>query len=261
MALSAKTLITYGLQVTTLNNKLDFKIAALGPTLTATLNLGFYSPGGLAQEVALQLQTADSTNLYTVTVARNVMGGTQNRLIISTNGSFLSLLFGSGPNFNISCSSLIGFNSVDYTGFTTYTGSNSIGTTLIPDFIGYNYLDNMNQSKLFGAVNISASGLKESVTFNIQLFINVEYKYEKKDNLLAWRNFFTWAIQQRQFDFTPEISFPDTLFNVTLEQTQYHDQGLGYQMNEMLPDFPNLYQTGPLKLRIIPNTSQFVGGS
>lgn len=261
MALAAKSLFTYGLQVTTLNNKIDFRAVMGGPILTATLSLGFYSPGGLANEVALQLQTQDSTQIYSVTVARNVLGGTQNRMILSTNGTFLSLLFASGPNFVISAAALMGFNEQDYTGSTTYTGSSSVGNTLIPEFIGYNYLDDSNMAKLFGAVNVAASGLKEAVTFNIQLFIQVQYKYEPKVNLPFWKTFFTWAIQQRQFDFTPEISNPTNVFNVTLEQTQYDDKGLGYQMSEMLTAFPNFYQTGPLKFRIIPNTSQFTGGT
>lgn len=261
MSLSSKSLFTYGIQVSSLNNKIDFKSTSGGAELHATLNLGFYSPGGLANQIALQLQTADPNNIYNVTVARDIMGGTQNRITISTNGSYLSLLFSSGVNANISAASLMGFNSVDYTGSTTYSGSSSTGTTFMPDYIGYNYLDDMNQSKLFGAVNVSASGLKEAVTFNIQLFIDVEYKYEPKSKILGWKNFFTWSIQQRQFDYTPEISNPTNVFNVTLEQTQYEDQGLGYQMNEMLPDYPNCYQTGPLKFRIIPNTSQFTGGT
>jgi hypothetical protein len=258
MALSAKSLFTYGLQVTTLNNKLDFQIVSMGTTLTATINLGFYSPAGLAQEIAMQMQSADNTNIYTATVNRTVMGGTQNRITISSNGAYLSLLFGTGTNVATSISTLIGFNASDYTGATTYTGSSTTGIALLPTFIGYNYLDDFNQSKLFGAVNVSASGLKEAVTFNIQQFINVEFRYEPKSNLLLWKNFFTWAIQQRQFDFTPEISAPNTVYNVTLEKTQYHDQGLGFQMKEMLPTFPNLYQTGPLVFRIILNAAQLI---
>ncbi len=257
MALGAKSLFNYGIQVTTTNNALDFKAAVSGPVLTATLSLGFYSPTTLAAEVALQLQTADPANIYSVSVNRNYLGGTENRITISTNGSYLSLLFASGPNTFINCSSLIGFNSSDYTGNTTYVGSSSTGVSLIPDYIGYNYLDPQNQSKLFGAVNVSASGVKEAVVFNTQFFINVDFKYEAKARLTLWKSFFTWAIQQRPFDFTPEIVNPNTFYSVTLEKTQYHDQGLGYLMNEMLPDFPNYYETGALEFRVIPSTSAF----
>jgi len=262
MALESKSLFTYGIQVTALNNKIDFKAASGGLTLTATLNLGFYSPASLAQEIAFEMQSVDTLgNIYSVSVNRTVMGGTQNRVIISTNGTFLSLLFGTGPNFNISASAIMGFNPSDYTGSTTYIGSFTTGSTLIPEFIGYNYLDNTNQSKIFGAVNVSASGLKEAVTFNTQFFVNVEYKYEPKANLAAWKSFFLWSIQQRPFDFTPEIANPTNVLTVTLDSTQYEDQGLGYQMSEMLASqMPNFYETGPLKFRLIVNLTSFSGG-
>lgn len=261
MALTAKSLFVYGLQVTTLNQNLDFKNASLGSTMTAVIGLGFYSPQGLAEAIALALQTQDSVNIYTVTVTRNIMGGTQNRITIATNGAYLSLLFGTGPNVNTSISSLAGFNPSDYTGATSYIGAQTTGSSLIPTYIGYNYLDSNNMSKVFGAVNVAASGLKEAVTFNIQQFIEVQFKYEDKTRLSLWKSFFFWTQAQKPFDFTPEISSPDNYFSCTLEKTDYQDQGLGWRMPEMLPDYPNNYQTGPLVFRITPDTSQFsVGG-
>lgn len=260
MALTAKSLFNYGIEVTTLNQNLDFVNVFGGDTLTAVLDVGFYSPQTLADEIAFQMQSLDDTNIYTVSVARNVLGGTENRITISTNGSFLEILFATGPNLNTSCYSIIGFNQTDYTGDTTYTGSSSTGTVLIPDYIGYNYLDPTNGSMVFGSVNVSASGLKEAVTFNNQQFINVEYKYEAKARLIQWQNFFTWTQAQKPFDFTPEISDPDTFYSCTLEKTQASDKGLGWKMPEMLPNFPNYYQTGPLVFRVTPSTSFILGG-
>lgn len=257
MALNSKSLFTYGITITTLNQNIDFQIVNLGPTLTAVINLGFYSPQSLAQAVAFALQSVDSTNVYSVTVDPTLMGGLQNRMTISTSGSFLSLLFASGPNTTTSAASVMGFNPADYTGATLYIGSSTTGSTLSPDFIGYNYLDELNMVKVFGAVNVAASGLKEAVTFNLQLFLEVAFKYEKKSNLTSWNNLFSWMIQQKTFDFTPEISNPSKLYTVTLEMTEDDGKGLGYRMPEMLPDFPNLYETGALKFRITPNTSQF----
>lgn len=261
MALTAKSLFTYKIEVTTLNQNLDFKIAPAGPELTAVLDVGFYSPTSLAQQIAYQMQSLDSANIYTVSVARNIMGGTQNRITVATNGSYLSLLFGTGTNVNTSCSSLMGFNPADYTGATTYTGSSSTGSILIPDYLGFNYLDLNNGAKVFGSVNVAASGLKEAVTFNIQQFIEVEYRYELAARLTAWADFFTWAQAQKPFDFTPQISVPDTYYTCTLEKTSAHDQGLGWKMPEMLPLLPNHYQTGPLVFRITPDTSAFVAGA
>lgn len=258
MALSALSLINYGLEVTALNCNLDFKAISGGPTLTAVLPFGFYSLTSLAVEIVSALQAVDSTQLYAVTVTRNILGGTQNRITISTAGSFFSILFGTGPNVNTSVASLIGFNPTDYLGNVSYTGSQTAGTALIPMFIAYNYLDTSNQGKVFGAVNISASGLKTAVVFNIQQFIDLQFMYEPKSRLSEWGFFWQWAIQQRDFDFTPEITKPDLVFQVNLEKTQYESKGLGFQMKEMLPNFPNLYDTGPVNLRVVPQSSGFV---
>lgn len=260
MALNSLSLFNYGLEVTALNQNLDFKASSGGPTLTATLDLGFYSVNGIALAVAAAMNDVDTLNHYTATADFTIANGTQNRITIQTTGSYLSLLFSSGPNAATSCAELIGFNETDYTGSTHYTGSQSIGTILIPDYFGYNYLDDMNQAKLFGAVNISAAGTKEAITFNTQEFINVEYRYEPKSKLLQWKNFFLWAIQQRPFDYIPQISTPTVNYQLTLESTSYDSKGLGYSMKEMLPNFPNFYQTGPLQFRIVLNLAEFLTG-
>jgi hypothetical protein len=259
MALSAQSLFVYGIQITPLNGSIDFKISGGGSELHAQLTAGFYSVGELATEISVAMTAADPTHIYTVTVLRNISGGTQNRIKIQTDGSFLSILFGSGTNVSNSVASIAGFNQSDYTGSTNYTSSSTAGTSFLPDYIGYNYTDDINTAKVFGAVNVSASGVKESITFNIQKFITVNFMYETKTRLqLIWYPFFIWSIQQRPFEFTPEVSFPDTVYNVTLENTTYDGRGLGFQMSEMLPNFPNRYQTGLMKFRIVLSASQFV---
>lgn len=257
MALSALSLINYGLEVTALNSNLDFKASSGGPILTAVIPLGFYSVGSLGIAVAAAMQAQETVANYSVSIDRSILGGTQNRFTIISSGAYLSLLFGTGPNLTTSISNLIGFNPTDYTGLTQYTSSQSIGTALIPTFFGYNYRDSLNQSKLFGAVNVSASGLKTSIVFNKQFFIDVQYKYEPQSRLLEWSNFWSWAIQQRDFDFTPEITNPTYVFQSNLERTEYDSKGLGFQMKEMLPTFPNLYDTGPLNFRIVPLSASF----
>lgn len=258
MALTAKSLFVYNIEVTTLNYSLDFKADSGGPELSGTLNLGFYSPTSLADEIARVLNATDADNSYTVTVNRSVMGGTENRLTITSNGSYLSLLFSSGTRAATTMAGLAGFNATDYTGALTYIGSQSAGTSLIPDYIGYSYLDDFNQAKVFGAVNVSASGEKEAVVFNIQKFINIQFMYEPKSKLLEWKNLWYWLIQQRPFDFTPEITTPTTFYQVTLEKTSLDGKGLGFIMKELLPNFPNHYDTGMLTFRIIEQNTNFI---
>jgi len=256
MALKSQSLIVYGLQVTILNQNLDF-VSSSG-SHTAVIPLGFYSVTSIADIIATQMGSTDTSNTYTVTVDRTILGGTQNRVTISSNGTLLTLKFATGPNAATTIAGLIGFNATDYTGSTSYSGSQSCGTALIPDYIGYSYCDDFNTAKLFGAVNVAASGLKESVTFNIQYFLEIIFQFEAKARLTLWKSFFLWAIQQRPFDFTPEISDPNTFYQVTLESTSYDAKGLGYQMKEMLPNFPNYYSTDKLKFRILEQQSEFI---
>ena len=63
MALRALSLFVYGLEVTTLNQNLDFESDL--DTFLAVLTPGFYSPGSLAIEVARAMNDADGANNYT----------------------------------------------------------------------------------------------------------------------------------------------------------------------------------------------------
>jgi hypothetical protein len=253
MALSTKSLLLYGLQITELNRSIDFRIVGAGPFKLATLRLGFYSIQDLLVEIARAMFAADSTNIYTAAVDRTVSGGLENRITISTSGAYLELNFLTGPRSASSAHELIGFNFVDYTGATSYQGSSSCGTPLVPDYVGYNYIPPEMQKKVFGNVNVSASGLKEAIVFAIQEFIQVEFRFETKAKVLAeWESFFDWAVQQRPFEFTPEINDPNTVYNVTLERSEADGKGLAFTMREMLPSFPNRYRTGLMLFRRKP---------
>lgn len=254
MALGAQSLFLYGYTVDETNQFLDFQAASGGPVLTATLTPGDYSLTSILNEVVRAMGVADGAHMYTATADRTLVGGTQNRVELAQTGTtanFLSVLFASGPNAGITPAALLGFNPVDYTGASAYFGSQSTGTTLIPQYMGYNYRDDRNQARLFGAVNVSAAGIKEAVVFNKQMFIDVEFKYEANAALDSWVALFDWMIGQKPFDFTPEITNPTRFFQVTLEKTNYDAKGLGWQMPEMLPNFPNLFQTGPLNMRVV----------
>jgi hypothetical protein len=250
MALREKSLFLYGFEVTSNNRSIDFKTASLGAEKQATLRLGYYSLTGLMTEVARAMVEADPANSFIVTADRTYAFGLENRVTISTGASFLSLLFGSGSRVSSSAASLIGFNAIDYTALTSYNGSFSAGTAVVPDWVGYNYLGPDFMRKNFGSVNISASGTKESITFSIQRFFQVEFKYEPQAKVVSqWANLMTWMIQQRAIEFTPEIGTPSLFYECTLEVTGDDGKGLGYSFKELLPQFPFYYTTGMLKFR------------
>jgi hypothetical protein len=251
MALKARAKFIYGYTVSEFNNAIDFKASSSGPILLATLRNGYYSLSGLMQEIARAMKEVDQDNDYTVTADRTVSGGTEVRVKIQTSGTFLSILFGSGPRASNSIYYDIGFLPIDYIGNTLYQSSLNSGTHLVSEYPIYSYVSPDQESKVFGSVNVSASGVKESIVYNIQRFISATFKYEprvKVEN--EWKPFFDWAIQQRPFEIVPEINKPNIFYDVTLEKTSADGKGLAYKMTEMLPDFPDFYTTGNLQFRV-----------
>lgn len=251
MALTSKSSFLYNLQVTASNSSLDFKISGGGSQLNATLTQGFYSLSGLMEEIVRALQAADPSHTYTVTADRTVSSGTQNRVTISTNGAFLGLLFATGTRSASTCAPLIGFAVSDRTGATTYTGTASAGTILLTTWYASSYLPPESFRKVFGSLNVSATGEKESIVYQVQKFFQAEFKYEPQAYVISdWAPFLTWAIQQRDFEFTPQISSPNTVLDCSLEKTSADGKGLGYTMKEMLPEMPFLFTTGLLTFRL-----------
>lgn len=252
MALRSQSLFLFGFEVTPLNQWIDFKATSLGPVLSGKLNIGFYSLTDLLKEIKRAMEVVDIANVYTVTADRTIMNGTENRVTIATSGAFLSILFSSGSHAASSVRTLIGFTATDLTGATTYTSTSSSGLVMIPTEVGFSYVDPSESRKVFGAVNLSTSGVKEAIVFQLQRFSQVEYKYEAGATIpTKWTPFIDWAIEQKPFDFTPEIQAPTILYNMTLEKTGQDGSGLAWDLMEMLPEFPFLYRTGIFRMRVI----------
>ncbi len=249
MSARKPSLFLYGFEITPTNRFITFGNSAIDTRL-ATLNLGFYSLTGILLEIERALLAADPLNLYTATVDRTILGGLQNRVTISTSGIYLRLLFSSGNPSNPA--TLIGFNTADYSGLTTYTGSFTCGIVLVPNMEAYNYLSPKKNNKNFGKVNISASGVKEAITFSLQQFWQAQYKYIP-DTLVdtTWNDLVFWMIQQRELEFTPDISDPNTVLVGTLDNP---NNGLDFKFVEMLPDFPFNFTT-PLMIFRVKNES------
>ena len=153
MALTGVSLIRYGLEVNAFNSSLDFKNVFGGSQINATLRTGFYSLTGLMNEVVRAMNAADPSNTYGYTIDRSINSGTENRVTITTNGAFLSLLFGSGSRAITSCAALLGYTATDKTGATSYTSQSSAGETFLTARAGYNYQAPQTSRKIQGTVN------------------------------------------------------------------------------------------------------------
>jgi len=253
MALRAKSLFLYGFEVTITNQNIPFKAVSGGPELTASVPVGFYSLTSLIVAIAKAMNLTDPSNTYTVTADRSISSGTQNRVTIATSGTFLSILFSSGATASASMRDLIGFGHTDRTGSTSYTSVSTSGTALQPDWYGKNYKPPVSTLKNIGAVNISSRGIKEAITWSINQFLEVEFENEAEAKVLVyWPPLISWLIQQKPFDFTPEVSSPNSVWSVTLEKTNDDGQGLAMSMKELVPDRPFLYTSGALTFRVIP---------
>lgn len=251
MALRAKSLFLYGLEVRDDNQNFPFRAVALGPQLNAVIPAGYYSLTSIASTIKASLQIADPARVYTVSIDRTAVGGTQNRLTISSNGAFFEMLFATGTLAASSIRDLIGFGIFDYTGATTYTNATSSGIPLSTEWFGNNYQPPDVFVKNFGTVNVATNGEKEAITWTVQRFIGVEFKYEPEPKVLTeWRNLINWMIQQKPFDFTPLITSPNVVHEVTLEKSSDDGKGLGFNMREQLPQFPFRYTTGAMTFRV-----------
>lgn len=254
MALSDYGLFLYGYTVSSANFSLDFQAASLGPQITASLNYGTYSLTAILTEVGRAMSAADTNNTYTATADRTQSGGLQNRIIISTSGSHLSLLCTSGTNVSTSPWSILGFSTIsDKTGSTSYTGQFTTGTTLRPTQYPYNYLSPTSIQLPIAITNMSTSGNKETLTYSIQTYWQLQVKYilesDRKNN---WAPMMQWMMQGNLVEFTPNISSPTVFHEGWMEGNNGSSTGLGYSFKELLPDFPNEYDTGLIKFRVRP---------
>lgn len=244
MALSSKSLILFGFEITAQNASLTFSVG--GSPINAAIPYGFYSLASLCDAVVSAMGAAVPSRVFTYGINRTVSNGLESRVTLNCNTGTFNLNF-SGPG---SIGATLGFNPVNYTGGLSYTGAFTPGIALVPELVGYTYLGPEFNREVMGAVNLSATGLKQAVVFQIQQFIQVEFKMEPQAKVITqWAPFWNWAIQQRVFEFTPEVGNPGLVYQVTLEKTASQGKGLGFKMTEQLPEFPFYFRTGLITMR------------
>lgn len=255
MALQDKSLFLYGFTVTPTNQYIPFLNVNAGTEIDAIVPTGQYTLATLCTAISAAMNAADTANTYTCTAARTFGSNLQNRITISTSGAFLTLLWGTSSFSAASIRDLISFGHSNLTGSTSYTNSLSSGTAVATSWYGFNYQPPSVNLKTIGSVNISANGTKETVSWSVQQFIEVEYKYEAQAYVLAtWQPLAAWMAQGMPFDFTPQINQPPTFYSCTLEKSPGDSKGLGFMMKEMAPDFPFEYTTGQLQFRLLSGT-------
>lgn len=248
MALRNRSLFLYAFTIDSTNSSLDFSVNG-GSTLLATLKQGFYTLNSLMTEVVRAMAEQAPTETFSYEIDRSILGGLENRVKIKIAVGTITLLFGSGPRKNSSVALTIGFNPANVTG-AEVSSNFSAGTSLVSSREGYTFLAPEYMRRVRGSVNVSASGVKEAIVYEVQQFTQVEFKHEPESKVITeWRPLMEWLIQQRPVEFTPNYETVTETYEVTLEKTAFDGAGLGYQLTEMLPELPFYYRTGMLTFR------------
>lgn len=250
-------LFLYGFTVDETNRYINFRNVNAGPDILAVLNQGNYTATEYMAEIKRAMELADGVNKYTVTLNRTINSNRENRMTISTNGSFFQLLYGSGTNATASNRSIIGFNNSDYTGQLSYTGSVSAGKIVVPDFPTYDYLSPDNYFNQEGVKNVSTSGVKETLVFQQVYYFQGEWRFitsfKNNPQLLLWQDMMKYLTQQLRLEFTPSINEnPNLFYPATLESTPEDGNGLAFKFKQMIDvGLYRFYKTGLLKFRVI----------
>ena len=242
----------YGIEVTELTDNFIFQDN--GPLVDKKFPTGGYSHA----DFILSIQTFLNSNSeleYTVTIDR------QTRFItISTIENF-DLLFGQSGT---TIAGVMGFDSVDLTGFNSYTSAYPVGEIYLPqfrlqDYVDFDdYEDNNNAS-----VNVSASGVTEVVTFSTSKFMECNIKYANnyehhlssaiEENLTGvedLRRFMSYVIKKENIEFFPDRNDLNTFKKVILEKTRQSSKGTGYKLKELYGRGLNgYYETGTLTFK------------
>lgn len=254
MSISTRPIFYYGYTINVNNIYLNFDEG--GSELTALITAGSYSFEDLADEIALRMNEVGGQT-YTVTADRDNRSYT-----ISADASF-SLLFSTGSNAGGSVASVIGFESTDYTGATSYEGG-AAGSVYEPRFPLQDYVALEDwQEYSEASINESASGKVEVYSIGSRRFteFNISYVTDNtmRDGSLfvndsnavdSLRSFMVYAITKGPIEFMVDKEDRSTYSTLILESTPTSSTGTGFKLRELYGQrLVGFFETGRLKFR------------
>lgn len=256
MAIDSWSKFYYVDSVTRSNQNLNFDEGS--GELQAIIDVASYT----LDELPLAIKTAMDavgTQEYTVTLDRATRVFT-----ISASGSF-DLLIDTGTQAGTSIFSVIGFTGADLTGLTTYSGNAQSGTSYGVQFKLQDYVaPDFSQQRIQPAVNESASGKIEVVSFGIRKFIEMNLMFitnSVMDGKVIRNNasgvedalsFLEFATTKAPLEFIEDDLDSDTFYKVILESAPGSSDGTGFILKEETGNnLRDIYKTGLLKWRIV----------
>mgnify|MGYP000113614039 FL=1 len=244
----------YGHTVTDENKYINFIDSVV--ELTAELNIGAYTLGDYATEIARAMNDASTTQEYETTLDR-VTG----KITIDSVGVF-SLLVTSGTNASQSAFSMMGFNGADLFGLNSYEGDSRSGSIYYPQRLLQSYVDFEDFKKTLNSkVNQSASGQVEVVSYgrvkfmqcNIDLITDITPQLAIKNNptgVSDYRNFIDYCTQKAPIEFVKDINQPIVFVECLLESTPESKDGVDYTIKELYArKLAGYYESGLLTFR------------
>ena len=258
MALGTFSKFYYGFEITTSNNKFDIDEGS--GELTATLEIGIYTPEQMADELKLQLDAA-GTKTYTVSFSR-----TTRKFTIACDSGTFEVLIDTGTNASASPYDLLGFTGTsDLTGAGTYTSDSAAGYEYRPQFWLQDYTAPTNwYEKQDASVNETATGDVEIISFGDVQYtdFNILFITDKvmdgrviKNNPSGVANansFMQFAIKRGPVEFMPDEDTPSTYYTIVLESTPENSNGTAYKLKEEVgKSLPGIFTTGRLKWRVL----------
>jgi len=226
-----------GVLITEDNCKLDFDEGS--GELTATLDIGSYTPTEIAEEVEDQLNET-GTLTYTVTFNR-----TTRILTIAASGS-VELLAATGTNIAVSAYSTLGYAATDVTG-TSLAAGTALGTDYRPQFILQSYISPEHQiEQLHSTVNETITGRQELITYgdmgvmrcNIMFITDIAQPSDGpiENNASAVSQalvFLDWITKKNLVEFMPDRATPGTFVKLVLDSSAVSKDGTKYRLREL----------------------------
>lgn len=257
MAISTHSKIYYGLKIDTNSRYLDFKEGAI--TYKATLAVGSYTGSRLAVEIKKQMEASGA---YTYTVAYD----RTNRKFTITGSSPFTLLASTGVNAGNSAYQIIGFNPVDKTGLSSYTGESNSGYEYKTQFyIQSHKPTNHNRKAIDGVINESASGMIEVVKFGNKRFLSGEFNFitdiiqgagsiirTNQTGVDDFVKLMEWLTEKYVLEIMIDENKPLEYETFILESTELDTKGLDYELIELYDKgLPEYFRSGVLKFRLM----------
>lgn len=228
----------YGIEITDENSKMDFDEGS--GELTATLDLGTYTPEEIADEVALQLNAIGDFT-YTCTFDRTT------RLLTITSSSSVEMLFNTGTNALVSAYDTLGFDTSADDTDTSFVGASACCSKYEPQFIlqSYTPVEHMVE-QLHATVNETITGRQELITYGDMAMMRCNMTFitdiaqpsggpivNNASGVASVLDFLSWCSKKNKIEFMPDKDIASAYINLVFDSSAAAKEGTKFRLKEL----------------------------